>query len=546
MKSTKLTMIATAAMAFTLLTSAALSNPAAAAAKTSADFTDLSGTDAALKAKIDAMIAAGIFEGVSDSTFGIAQNMTRAQFAKVATLIYNIPVDLTVKVSSFTDVHANDAANGWAIPFIEAAKIAGLIDGVTDTTFLPGDSVTTAQLDTVLLKGLGKKPSMTGSPWYADAVKQATELGIHPTDVGIHRTSKSGDQSANRADLVQSSYTAQQIFVKQTLISITKAQASSSDTKKVQVTFNKKVDAGKATLTLKNGTTIVPTTTEWSSDGLTATLSANLALAAGEYTVTLGGLDASTIQTTTGSFSVTAPNTGNVSIAGTYTIASVLDSGLTDAATGLNGLVNKATAEDPTQSKLAKEIEIKVTSASGDPIAIPGVVQSVHSSDSSIAKVGLTSDHHAYVLGNKPGTADISVIVQIGNSDAKQLHVTVTVKNDTINAKEIKAGQTSISKNMTVSGGVYSASFDAYTEMDLSIIDSYGITYKKLEIQDYNFALGTLFITNDIKGNAADGAVGTVSIDPDGTVRVTGNVTSFELTAVTSTGEKVTSYVTLN
>ena len=226
-------MIATAAMAFSLFTSAALSLPASAAAKTSADFTDLAGSDAALKAKIDAMIAAGIFEGVSDSTFGITQNMTRAQFAKVATLIYNITVDPTVKVSSFTDVHADDAANGWAIPYIEAAKKAGLIDGVTDTTFMPGESVTTAQLDTVLLKGLGKKVSMTGSPWYTDAVKQATELGIHPTG-------KSGDQPAYRADLVQSSYTSQQVFENQTRISITKTQASSSDNKKVQVTFNKR------------------------------------------------------------------------------------------------------------------------------------------------------------------------------------------------------------------------------------------------------------------------------------------------------------------
>lgn len=535
MKSTKLTMIATAAMAFSLFTSATLSHPASAAAKTSADFTDLAGSDAALKAKIDAMIAAGIFEGVSDSTFGITQNMTRAQFAKVATLIYNITVDPTVKVSSFSDVNANDAANGWAIPYIEAAKKAGLIDGVTDTTFVPGDSVTTAQLDTVLLKGLGKKISMAGSPWYADAVKQATELGIHPS-------SKSGDQTANRADLVLSSYTAQQAFGNQTRISIIKTQASSSDNKKVQVTFNKKVDASKATLTLKNGTTVVPTTTEWASDGQSVTLTTTIALAAGDYTVTLGGLDASTVQTATGSFSVTAPSTGNVSIVGTYTLANVLDSGLTEALTG----AMKTEAEDPTLSKFAKEIEIKVTSASGETVATPGIVQSVFSSDPSIAKVGLSADHRAYVLGNKPGTVDVAVMVQIGNGDAKQLHVTVTVKNDAISAKEIKAGDTSIEKTMSVTGGVYKATIDAYTEMDLSLTDSYGIKYEKDEMQDYNFALGTLFITNDIKGNAALGAIGTVAVNAAGEVLVTGNVTSFELTAVTPSGEKATSFVTLN
>ncbi|UKS26338.1 S-layer homology domain-containing protein [Paenibacillus sp. HWE-109] len=535
----KLTMIATAAMAFSLFASATLSNPAAAAAKTSADFTDLSNTDAALKAKIDAMLVEGIFDGVSDNSFGINQNMTRAQFAKVATLIYDIKVDPTVKVSSFSDVHANDAANGWAIPYIEAAKKAGLIDGVTDTTFVPGDSVTTGQLDTLLLKGLGKKVSTTGSPWYSDAVKQASDLGIHPAG-------KTGEQLAIRADLVQSSYTAQQAFDKQNLVSITKA-AAASDTKSVQVTLNRSVDTTKATLVLKNGTTVVPTKAVWSTDAQSVTLTADLALAAGDYTVTLGGLDASAIQTGTASFKVAAApsDSGNISIVGTYTLAAVLDSGLTAAATGSNGLADKATAEDPTLSKFAKEIEIKVKDASGDTVAVPGIIQSIHSSDPSIVKTGLNATtHRGYVLGNKVGTADVSVLVQIGNGDAKQLHVTVTVTKDSITAKEIKAGTTTIDKTLALVGSNYETTFDAYTAMDLSITDNYGITYKNSEIPKYNFALGTLFITNDVKGNAADGAVGTVTVT-DGSVHVVGNVTYFELTAVTASGQKVTSYVNL-
>lgn len=77
----------------------------------------------------------------------------------------------------------------------------------------------------------------------------------------------------------------------------------------------------------------------------------------GDYTVTLGGLDASTIKTATGSFSVAPIDTGNVSIEDTYTLAAVIDSGLTDSATGS---ITKAIAEDPTQSKFAKEIKIQV------------------------------------------------------------------------------------------------------------------------------------------------------------------------------------------
>lgn len=535
----KLTMIATAAMAFSLLTSAVQTQPASAAGKTSADFTDLAGVDASLKAKIDAMLASDIFEGVSDNTFGITQNMTRAQFAKVATLIYDIPVDLTVKVSSFTDVHADDAANGWAIPYIEAAKKAGLIDGITDTTFVPSDSVTAGQLDTLLLKGLGKTVSVTGTPWYADAVKQATELGIHPAG-------KSGDQAANRADLVTSSYVAQQAFDKdnetpEALISITKVQASSDNNKQVLVTLNKKVDTDKATFTLKNGTTTVPTTTTWSTDGLTATLAADAALAVGDYTVTLGGLDASTIKTATGSFSVAPVDTGNVSIEDNYTLAAVIDSGLTDSATGS---ITKAIAEDPTQSLFAKEIKIQVKNASGDIVAVPGIVQSAFSSNSGVAKVAVTADHHAYVLGNKAGTADVTVVVKIGNNDSKQLHVTVTVSNDAISVKKIKAEETSITKKMTVSAGVYKADINPYTEMDLTLTDNYGIEYENTEIADYNFALGTTIAIRAIKGNGVD-PVGTVTVSDSGIVHVEGNVVSFELSAIAPSGEQAVSYVTM-
>ncbi|MGG1553590.1 S-layer homology domain-containing protein [Paenibacillus ferrarius] len=483
MKTLKLPFTHTAT-ALSLLASLMLVQPAAAAtAKTSADFTDLGNVSADLKAKLDAMIGEGIFDGVASDTFGIQQKMTRAQFAKVATKVFEIPVDLTVTASSFTDVRADDSANGWAIPYIEAAKKAGLIDGMTDTTFAPGDAVTTAQLDTILLKGLGKKVVTTGSPWYADAVSQATTLGIHPTGKG-------GDAQATREDLVVSAYGAQQAYQEAT-----------------------PPGAGNG-----NGTGTNPGT--GSSNGSNP--------GTGNGTGTNPGTGSST--------------SGNVSIVGSYTLASVIDSGLTDNA---SGAISKADAENPVISKFAKEIEIKVTTNGGDTVAIPGVVQSVFSSDPNVAKVGLSADHHAYVLGNKPGTADVSVMVQIGSGDAKQLHVTVTVTSDPVKAAALKAGETSITKAMTPAQGDYTASFDAYSAMDLTITDNYGIKYEKTDAANYNFALGTLFIVNDIQGDAALGAVGTVTADEHGTVNVSGNVKYFELTAVSASGQKVTSYVTM-
>jgi len=128
-----LKVIASAAVAFSMFASVAMADTTATtttsttattttAAKTSKDFKDLAGLDATLVAKIDALLSKNVFEGVSADSFGITQNMTRAQFAKVLVLVYGVKVDDTVKTSSFADVKADDTANGWAIPYIEAAK----------------------------------------------------------------------------------------------------------------------------------------------------------------------------------------------------------------------------------------------------------------------------------------------------------------------------------------------------------------------------------------------------------------------------------------
>ncbi|WP_052488097.1 S-layer homology domain-containing protein [Gordoniibacillus kamchatkensis] len=299
-----LKVIASAAMALSMFSSVAMADEAAttststtAAVKTSKDFKDLAGQDAALLAKIDALLKAGVFEGVSDDTFGISQNMTRAQVAKVLTLIYNVKVDTSVKTSSFTDVKADDSANGWAIPYIEAAKKAGLIDGMTDTTFAPGDNVTLGQFATLLVKGLGKKVDVTGNPWYSDAVSQAVSLGLLPAGTD-------GSKFATRADLVGGAFNGQQAYNEQNKpaqVSVASAKATGVQT--VTVNFDRDVDTSKATLTLKKGTIAINTTAKFSDDKKSATLTlTDTKLSAGDYTVTLGGLDASAIKTATATF----------------------------------------------------------------------------------------------------------------------------------------------------------------------------------------------------------------------------------------------------
>jgi hypothetical protein len=534
-----------AALALSMLMPGTALTAAAASAATSADFKDLASVDTDLKAKVDAMLAAGVFEGVSADTFGIQQNMTRAQFAKVLDLVYGIKVDSTVTSSSFTDVKADDTANGWSIPYVEAAKKAGLIDGMTDTTFAPGDSVTLGQFATALLKGLSKPVDMAGTPWYADAMKQAVQYKLLPAGAD-------GDALATRADLVGGAYAAKELVpasdIGETLPdNISIASVKATDAKTVQVSLSKSVNTAKATLAVTQGDTVVPTSTAWSADGTSATLTVTgTALATGDYTVTLSPMGQTIGVSAKFHYDSTAANDGSDYSAGDYVLGNVLDSGLTDAATGTDGFVTKSVAEDPTKSKLATELVITAKNAAGEPVGLPpGIIQSISSSNLAVVKVGVTADHKGYMLGNKAGTAVVSFTYQVNGSDTKQGSVNVTVKSDPIAVAKLEAENTSLTEPTTVTGSVYKGYFDAYEAMDLKATDNYGVEYDHADIPAYNFALGIMFTVDHIEGDASAGPTGTVLADSDGTVFISGNVTGFELTAVSASGKKVTSYVTV-
>ncbi|MFD0678028.1 MULTISPECIES: S-layer homology domain-containing protein [unclassified Paenibacillus] len=528
------TLIATAAVAFSMLASTALAENV----KTTSDYKDLTSIDAGLKSKIDTLLAKGIFEGVSSDTFGISQNMTRAQFAKVASLVFGLKVDTSIQTSSFTDVLATDPANGWAIPYIEAAKKAGLIDGMTDTTFAPGDKVTVGQLDTVLLKGLGHKVNTSASPWYADAVKQATELSIHPLD-------KKGDSDATRADLAVGAYASLPSSpTQQSPVSVSTVQASGDQT--VQVTLDKEVDTSKATWSLSKNGTDIPVTTTWSSDKKSASLalSSDTKLSTGTYTVTLGGLDSSSILTASGTLTVgTTAATGDLrfTLPESYELSNVIDSGIAESTTGLS----KTEAEDPTISKFAKEIVFTVNKASGEEVSAPGIIQSITSSNPSIVKAAVSSEHKGYILGNKVGTATINIVYSTLDGNFKQVTIPVHVKSDYSVAESIKARDSAFIQYVTVTNGVYSAQFNAFEKMDMIVTDNYGSEYEGAELSTYNTALGIVVIPQDIVGDPSSGAVGTVLIDPNGTVHVNGNVTKFTITAITSKGTQVSADVTV-
>ncbi|ALS20426.1 S-layer homology domain-containing protein [Paenibacillus naphthalenovorans] len=212
----RLSILLSAAMAFSMLSTAAFG---AGTSKSSADFSDLKDLDASAKAKFDTMISAGIFDGVGEGRFGLKDKMNRAQFAKVAALIFGLKVDTSLKASSFSDVSADDPANGYALPYIEALRGANLTDGFAQNAYNPAGEVTKEQLAAFLIRGLNKDAEAKSTaglndPTVSDWAKGYAALAIRLKLMDSETDGTFGGTSAaTRELLVTSSYEAKQQYI---------------------------------------------------------------------------------------------------------------------------------------------------------------------------------------------------------------------------------------------------------------------------------------------------------------------------------------------
>ncbi|WP_240419830.1 S-layer homology domain-containing protein [Paenibacillus periandrae] len=307
-----LSTILSLAMAFSMFSSVALAAEADAT-KTSADFTDLKDLDAATKLKFDALISAGVFDGVKEGTFGLKDEMNRAQFAKVAALIFGLKVDTTLKTSTFTDVKSDDPANGYALPYIEAVKAAGITDGYAPGEYNPAGKVTKEQLAAFLLRGLGKDAAAKATPGVTDTTVSDWAKGYVALALQLKLLSNgtdgkfAGTSNATRDLLVLSASEA-------------KAQYKPIFNGKYSIASFKATDADKLTLQLngaltdeaakalkieikKDGNVATNYTTKWSDDKTTATLTFDTKFQNNVYGVTISG--PSNLDTTAVTSSVT-------------------------------------------------------------------------------------------------------------------------------------------------------------------------------------------------------------------------------------------------
>jgi len=147
-------------------------------------FNDLP-TDAQVYPYVNYLVEKGIFKGFPDGTFRAGEGVTRAQTARVVTLVRGL-APVIGGTPTFSDVPATH----WAYGDIEAASKAGYFKGYPDGTFNPEGVITRAEAITLLLnlsggKLSGKAANVADVPaghWAYQQVATALEAGILELD----------------------------------------------------------------------------------------------------------------------------------------------------------------------------------------------------------------------------------------------------------------------------------------------------------------------------------------------------------------------------
>lgn len=140
-----------------------LSTYAALANTTS--FTDLGSYGWALPS-IDTLLGASMIQGVSPGAFDPAGSVTRAEFTKLLVEALSLGTSSTT-TTTFTDV----PAGAWYAPYVAAAVRAGLVTGVTSSTFSPDAVITRQEMATMLYRAMTMAgiASTAGTPTFTDA-----------------------------------------------------------------------------------------------------------------------------------------------------------------------------------------------------------------------------------------------------------------------------------------------------------------------------------------------------------------------------------------
>ena len=136
----------------------------------------LAADETGVEEAVEVLAGLGIVSGCSDGSYHPEDNLTRAQFCKLAVLAegHGDKINAGAYRTLFSDVPGSN----WAAPYVNLAYEEGLVSGYGDGTFGPDDAVTTAQAATIVLHLLGYTDDAIGPFWPEDAMALADSLGL--------------------------------------------------------------------------------------------------------------------------------------------------------------------------------------------------------------------------------------------------------------------------------------------------------------------------------------------------------------------------------
>jgi hypothetical protein len=110
------------------------------------------------------LYAKKIVKGVNTLKYAPDQQVTRAEFLKIALKAFDVEVPDEVNLKPFRDVKLD----AWYVTYVQAAKDGEIVGGYADRTFRPDDPITRAEAVKVLLETVGVVPEKVFKTDFSD------------------------------------------------------------------------------------------------------------------------------------------------------------------------------------------------------------------------------------------------------------------------------------------------------------------------------------------------------------------------------------------
>jgi hypothetical protein len=131
---------------------------------------------------INTLYESDVVSGKSEGIFEPNSNITRAELTKIAIIAFGYSVNTTVQEHPFSDV----PRNSWYAPYIEEAKVVGIVEGYPTGGFGPHDFITRAAALKIILGAADLNtegstpdfPDVLTDAWFAEYVGYAQDNDV--------------------------------------------------------------------------------------------------------------------------------------------------------------------------------------------------------------------------------------------------------------------------------------------------------------------------------------------------------------------------------